>query len=108
MMNTIRQKPIAQSVYDMKLWNKQAGKHFFSPDTMHFWNTRISNTLFHSAKGDTYFVTSEDNYDRTLRNYSVRKFVRQTSEVRTIGDFNSIANLKTALKYAALHASEGA
>lgn len=53
---------------EVKQRNASKGQHFFDTDTMHFFNSRVSNILY----GGRYFVTSERNgYNSRL--YTVRE-----------------------------------
>ncbi len=53
---------------EVKQRNVSKGQHFFEPETMRFFNSRVSNILY----GGRYFVTSERNNDYP-RYYTVRE-----------------------------------
>jgi hypothetical protein len=55
----------------LKQANSDAGRHFFSSDTMRFFRSRISSRIYTGADGAHYLVTSERGPDR-VRRYSVR------------------------------------
>jgi hypothetical protein len=57
------------------------GSHFFDPDTMRYWGTRVLEGLW-SGPGGTWFCTSDKGYsgDGRRRVYSCRS-VRTPAEV---------------------------
>lgn len=59
------------SIVDILYANHAIGEGFFEKDTLRFWNSKVHNAVYNG-----YFVTSEDNFDRSARLYSVRT-VRQ-------------------------------
>lgn len=54
---------------DVRAANKAAGFNWFDRATMRFWACRIHGGL---RKG-RYFITSEDNFDRSKRLFSIRE-----------------------------------
>lgn len=42
-------------LWDVEEANRRAGQHFFSPDTMRFFKSRVHSALY----GGRFFVTSE-------------------------------------------------
>lgn len=72
-------------------YNK-TGKYFFSKDTVKFWGSRIESVLIDGE----YFVTSEDNFDRTKRLYTVRKFSNNYQDIVTVGEFQAYETLEEA------------
>jgi hypothetical protein len=60
--------------------NRRAGQHFFSPDTMRFFQSRLCGNLI----GGRFFVTSEKSPQGT-RAYSVRE-ARPDAGIDTVGD----------------------
>jgi len=67
---------------------RATGSHWFDPDTMRFFKTRVSDKVY-QGQGGVYFVTSEEDPSEE-RAYSVRKFDPATAEIDTIGDFHSL------------------
>ena len=64
-------------MYDIQLAHRQAGGHFFDPDSMRFFSSRIQNNPPHVGPGGVFFVTSEqfisgDRLARGPRRYTVR------------------------------------
>lgn len=76
---------------EFKALNKAMGYYWFSPDTMRFFKTRISN--WDAISG--LFITSEQP-PHGPRVYSVRKADFITGRVVSIGQFRAYKSLKTA------------
>jgi len=68
---------------DVRLKNKQIGHHFFDPDTMRFFRSRVGNTLY----GDKYFISSEQFNDVSPRLYSIR-LVNPDGSIDTVAEFH--------------------
>lgn len=67
------------------------GSHWFDPDTIRFFQCRISRRVYQGERG-VFFVTSEKS-PSLPRAYSVRQFVldgREGPEINTMGEFNSL------------------
>ena len=75
---------------------KAEGKHFFDRDTMEFWGTRTETDLLNNR----CFVTSEDNFTRTERLYTVRQFNETYTGIETVGEFQQFSTLAAAVEYA--------
>ena len=71
--------------------HKESGKHFFDRDTLRFFGSRIHPRLY----GD-YFVTSEHNFDRTARLYTVRRFTDERGNVESVDGFQQYASYSGA------------
>ena len=63
--------------------NRQAGKHWFSPDTLRFFKSRIGETIY-QGPGGVYFVSSEVYGPSAPRLYSVREFTPSTKAVNSV------------------------
>jgi hypothetical protein len=61
--------------------------HFFDPDTLRWWGSRVSSKLY----GGRFFVTSELSFCRDDRRYTVR-FACDDGTVETIGEFRKYAS----------------
>lgn len=64
------------TIEQMKRINAEKGYHFFSPDTMRFFRSRIAPKVF-EGPGGVYFVTSEQFEFRGelhARKYTVTRF----------------------------------
>lgn len=55
-----------KTIDEIKAANAAAGHNWFSPDTMRYWHTRVSGTVY----GGRYFVTSDGPSGE--RGYTVR------------------------------------
>jgi hypothetical protein len=91
----------------IKRANADAGNHWFSPDTLRFFSSRISSTTYGpDSAGRVYFVSSERSgfdYD-TPRKYSVRYFTPETRGIDTHGEFlayDTLAQAQAAARRAA-------
>jgi hypothetical protein len=51
---------------------RRTGSHFFEPDTMRFFKSRVSSKVYPTPNG-AFFVTSERFNDTTPRTYTVRR-----------------------------------
>lgn len=82
------------TIEDIKRANADAGYYFFSPSTMRSFNSRVSDTVY-QGPGGIFFVTSEKNRGRYNywssiehpRLYSVRQFLPETADIKTVGEF---------------------
>lgn len=68
------------------------GKHFFDPETMKFFGSRIESSLYKNR----CFITSEKNFDGTKRFYTVRRFSEDYTDIENIGDFNCLSSIEAA------------
>ena len=91
------------STYRYTRWEDLIGAHeghWFEEDTFRFFSSRLSWDSLTPAGNDTYlFVSSESNFDRTKRLYSIRS-ITTSGDVQTVGDFqafNTLAEAKRAL-----------
>lgn len=66
-----------------KRLNDINGLHFFEPNTMKFWRSKVHGRMIEGK----YFITSEDNYNHTSRRFTVRVFNWETGTVSTLGEF---------------------
>lgn len=73
--------------------------HFFSPETMRFFGSKIYwNSL--TPVGDRwFFITSEDNFDRSLKLFSLRE-VDESFNFNTVDyqEFETLAEAKEELE----------
>lgn len=68
-------------ISEVKAITQSNGYHFFDKNTMNYWGTRIETSVF--ANG--CYVTSEDDFSKTKRLYTVRRF--NGKSIDTIGEF---------------------
>lgn len=73
--------------------SKKYDKYFFDEDTMNFWNSTIETDL----TDNDLFITSEDNFNRTEKLYSIRQYDWESHSVKTIS-FQQFKTLEDAIK----------
>jgi hypothetical protein len=78
------------SITDIKHANREAGKYFFSRDTMRFFNSCVSRKV-HIGVGGVFIVTSERFDEESPRLYTVCSFNPETGDVRLSGEFQAYA-----------------
>lgn len=71
---------------DVRQANAAIGHHWFSPDTVRFFNSRIGRSLY----GGRYFVTSERYEWDAPRLYTVRR-ANADGTIDTVGEFQGYA-----------------
>lgn len=76
---------------------KSKGCHFFDNATMQFWQSKV---FYDSFQRNNCFVTSEPDWDGEDRRFTVRRFTKDYSDVRTVGEFRQYATYQEALKVA--------
>lgn len=83
-----------RTLADVRVANKAAGFNWFSRDTMRFWSCRIHGGL---RKG-RFFITSEENFDRSKRVFSIREAMPD-GRIHTprAGRFATLAEAKEAI-----------
>jgi hypothetical protein len=94
--------PTLRSMADVVRFNEETGHHFFEPDTLRFFRSRIGETLY----GRRFFTTSEKGPDM-VRAYSVR-FIGPDSHIGDVGGFQSFDTSAKARRVAAACADAGA
>lgn len=73
--------------------NKAAGKHFFDKGAMEFFGSKLESPLF----PNDCFVTSEDNFDRSKRLFTIRKFDRATGSIEDASEFQAYSTKEEAI-----------
>lgn len=73
--------------------HKTAEKHFFDKETIDFWGSKIETELINNE----FFITSEDNFDRTEKLYSIRRYNWDTHNIETVS-FQQFKTLNTAME----------
>ena len=92
------------SMNDIKRINKNTGHFFFEKDTLRFFRSRVSDSVY-QGPGGVFFVTSEQNHGfggNYPRLYSVRTFNPLT------GDCESVVNDAGEKMFQAYESSSGA
>lgn len=77
--------------------------HWFSPDAMRFFRSRVIDEVFCGTQ-NVYFVSSEQFDHNSPRLFTLRVFNPETKAIDTIGEFQGYATRTQALT-AALHAA---
>lgn len=76
--------------------------YWFSQDTLRFFGSKIYWQTLTRIEGGYLFISSEDNFDRTEKCFSLRFVnVEDGYEIDTIGEFNrykTLEHAKAALK----------
>lgn len=84
------------------------GSSWFSPDTLAFFGSSVSEEVYPMADGSgTLFISTEDNYDRSQRLHTVRH-ARLDEDGFTIDratEFGAFEDLDAAHEAARLHAA---
>ena len=87
-----------ESMTNVRYENRCKGQHFFSPDTLRWFSSRIGSQVF----GGRFFITSEqDSYGawNGKRRYTIR-IVRDNADIDTFGEFGQFASRSGAVKCA--------
>lgn len=70
--------------------------HWFKPDTMRFFRSKIHEKLFYSIN-KIYFISSERGpWDASPRRYSIRSYDPESGFIDTVGDFQKYKTLAAA------------
>jgi len=93
-MTQLRTFPRYRTIDDIQDRNRRAGHHYFSPDTMRWFNSRVSDTIYPVTYG-AFLVTSERRDHETPRLYTVR-FADLTGRISTMGEFQQYRSLSGA------------
>ncbi len=76
----------------LKRAHRAQGWKFFDNDTMKFWGSKVHGEV----RGGKFFITSEDNYDRTARLFTIR-CIDDAGMIDTVGEFQAHATLEDAI-----------
>lgn len=77
------------SIDEIKAANEAAGLHFFEADTMAFFRSRVSASVYPTGDG-AFFVTSERQDDNAPRLYTVR-YAAGDGHTHTLDPFNGLS-----------------
>ncbi len=83
------------NITEVKKANKEIGQHFFDRDTLAFFGSKVYPDLY-TVAGRQFFVTSEDNYNRTEKGYTIREAMPD-GDIETIGEFLQYATKEQAI-----------
>lgn len=81
---------------------RATGSHWFDPDTMRFFGTKVLPTVY-QGPGGIFFVTSDHDFQR-VRKYTVRQFDPIKAEIDTYGDMAEHDDARTAKRIARIAA----
>lgn len=85
--------------------NRDAGYHWFDSDTLRFFASKVYGRVYQGENG-IYFVSSEKSgFDDEARQYKVRVFNPDTSNVDTYGDRESSYKDRPSAERAAIRAA---
>ncbi len=84
-----------KTMADVKALNRVKGNYFFDPDTMRFWHSKVHGGLILGK----YFITSEDNYDRMSRLFSIRAINWTNGAIDTVGAFQQFHTVEDAKEF---------
>lgn len=89
-MELIRPNFRVTNIYSVDDIKRVHRKHFFSPDTMRFFASRLIQDVFPTNKGKVYFVTSEKAcFNDPSRVYNVRCYNIESDSFDTIETLGS-------------------
>jgi hypothetical protein len=80
-----------RSISQIKDANKRIGHHWFQPEAMRFFRSRIESGVY----GGRYFISSEQFDDNSPRLYTVHE-ASPEGKIDTIGEFQQYAHLEDA------------
>lgn len=83
------------SVNKIKEASRATGSYWFSPDTMRTFGTKVERTVY-QGPGGIFFITSEDDFRRERRLWTVRKFNPENSDIDTAGVFQGYTSHEDA------------
>lgn len=73
------------SIQDLQRhYEEKAQGHWFKPDTLRFFKSRINENLFYTADV-ILFISSEQRQTTEPRRYSIRQYSPFTGEIHTVG-----------------------
>lgn len=81
----LRRKKKRLDIATIKDLNRRAGQHWFSPDTMRFFKSKVPDDHVGLVK-NRFFITSEKSpFDK--RRYTIREWKGKTKSIETFGEF---------------------
>lgn len=81
------------NIGEIKEANRELGGHWFNADTLRFFGSEVLPTVY----GGRYFITKEDNFQRTKKLYTVRQ-AQPNGDIDTVGEFQAYATRAEAVK----------
>jgi len=83
------------NITEVKKANKENGQHFFDRNTLAFFGSKVYPDLY-TVAGRQFFVTSEDNFNRTEKGYTIREAMPD-GDIETISEFLQYATKEQAI-----------
>lgn len=83
---------IYKTMADVRAANHSIGNHWFEPDTMRFFKSKISDTLYDGR----WFWTSEQGPDE-VRRWSIRE-ANPDGTISTVGEFQGYGTAAAAVR----------
>ena len=81
---------MSRSQLEIEYQNRNPEGHFFDPQTMRFFQSRIQHSTTETHDRDIYFITSERcGYGDNPRLYTPRR-LKADGNIDTIGEFNTL------------------
>lgn len=87
-----------RTIDDIKRGNREAGRYFFSRETMRFFNSKIESHLIY----DRFFITSERYRKEEKKLFTIRE-VLDGYDIGRVGDFQQFSTKKKALDFLNQH-----
>jgi len=85
--------------------NRGFSKHWFSHDSMKFFNSRVYDDVYPDRSGGAYFITSEQRETYEPRLFSLRH-CRADGNVSTVGEFQQYKTKEKAMEAASVMVEE--
>ena len=80
-----------KTIAELKALNAENGYFFFSKQTMNFFKSKVHGGIIRGQ----YFITSECNFDKTKRLFTIREF-DQKANIKTVGEFQAYKTYQDA------------
>lgn len=91
----------AKNMKDVIRYNKMVGQYFFERDTMEFFGSKVECELLEN----NCFITSEDDFRREKRLYTIRRYDPNTAHIDTVGGFQKFKTFNAAMNAAKSYAT---
>ena len=70
--------------------------HFFDPDTLRFFSSRISSEVLPVGDGWLFITSEQDKFVGGPRLYTIRKLVHATRGIESVGGFQHYETMRRA------------
>jgi hypothetical protein len=85
------------TIADIKQKLRAGGDHFFDPDTMRFFGSRVESVLY---KNNTFVTSEYTGFERTKRAYTVRYYDEAKNDVKDVSGFGAFSTKDAAREFA--------